>query len=105
MRPVSSASSTNNLSSTANANTNNERVSERENAVSNVQNNSTTNTNKMKDRDGVKGNMIDRRTTLTEDSIRSRGTHRRTNSRDIDGISYDIDLDDKIISASHALRS
>jgi len=56
--------------------------------------------------DGVKGkHSDDRRINLTEDSLRSRAAHRRTNSREIDNLSYDIDLDDKILDASHALRS
>ena len=54
--------------------------------------------------DGIKGKLPeDRRMNLTEDSLRSRGSHRRTNSREIDNVSYDIDLDDKILDASHAL--
>ena len=54
--------------------------------------------------DGIKGKLPeDRRMNLTEDSLRSRGSHRRTNSREIENLSYDIDLDDKILDASHAL--
>ena len=54
--------------------------------------------------DGIKGKLPeDRRMNLTEDSLRSRGSHRRTNSREIENQSYDIDLDDKILDASHAL--
>ena len=56
--------------------------------------------------DGIKGKLPhDRRTNLTEDSFRSRGKHRRTNSRESENLSYDVDLDDKILDASHALRS